>query len=152
MINLLSPLQKPALTGSLKPASLYTDGGSRGNPGIAGAGAVLFDNEQTELWRGGTYCGTNTNNFAEYSGLVLGLTHAIELKITDLGVFMDSKLIIEQMNGHWKVKLANLRPLFEKAKKLAEKFNTLTFTHIRREKNFLADQLANQAMNLKKSF
>lgn len=130
-----------------KKGFIFTDGGSRGNPGIAGCGAVLYDENKKELATDKKFCGTQTNNFAEYQGLILGLELALENKATDLIVFMDSKLIVEQMNGNFKVKNFGLKPLFEQAKNLSENFAKISFHHVPREKNKMADQLANQAMD-----
>lgn len=134
-----------------KLASMFCDGGSRGNPGIAGGGAVLYDENKKEIGRKGVYCGRATNNVAEYSSLIIGIELALENEVTDLKVYMDSKLAIEQMKGAWKVKNAGLKPLFEKAKSLAEQFESVTFTHIPREKNGVADAIANEVMNKKSS-
>lgn len=130
-----------------KKGFLFSDGGARGNPGIAGAGAVLYNEEKQIIWKGSKFCGETTNNVAEYMGLIIGLEKALELEITDLTVFMDSNLIVEQMNGNWKVKNIGLKPLFEKAKALAEKIPEILFQHIPREKNKIADRLANEAMD-----
>ena len=130
-----------------KKGFLLTDGGSRGNPGIAGCGAVLYDEKKKEIARAKKSCGLQTNNFAEYEGLILGLDLAKEKGITDLMVLMDSKLIVEQMSGNYKVKNVGLKLLFEKAKNLSENFAEISFQHIPREKNKIADMLANQAMD-----
>lgn len=128
---------------------MYCDGGSRGNPGTAGGGAVLYDEKKKELGRKGVFCGRATNNVAEYSSLICGMELALENGITDLKVYMDSKLAIEQMKGNWKVKNVGLKPLFEKAKTLSEQFQKISFMHIPREKNSVADQIANKVMDAK---
>ncbi len=134
-----------------KKGVLYCDGGSRGNPGISAGGAVLFDENKKEIDRDGVFTGKNqTNNFAEYSSLILGLKLAKKHKITDLEIYMDSKLVIEQMKGNWKIKNINIKPLFEKAKELEELFTKIKFYHIPREKNKIADMIANQVMDLGK--
>lgn len=137
-----------SLTQNTKKAIIYADGGSRGNPGIAGAGCALFDTQGKEIACDRIPCGHQTNNFAEYTGMIRGMELALENNVTDLLVRLDSKLAIEQMSGHWKVKNANIKPLFEKAYNLKEKFNTITFEHVPREKNKRADQLANEAMDI----
>ncbi len=129
---------------------LFCDGGSRGNPGIAGGGAVIYDEKNKEIARRGIDCGVNTNNFAEYSSLICGMQLALENDVTELTVYMDSKLAIEQMKGTWKVKNANIKPLFEKAKVLEPEFQKITFHHIPREKNKVADAIANEVMDRKK--
>lgn len=132
---------------TIKKAILYADGGSRGNPGIAGAGCALFDIEGKEIDHAVIPCGHQTNNFAEYTGLISGMDLALKNKITDLIVRLDSKLAVEQMSGNWKVKNANIKPLFEKAYTIREKFNHIEFEHVPREQNKRADQLANEAMD-----
>ena len=130
-----------------KKAILYADGGSRGNPGISGAGCVLFNLKGKEIDIDRVWCGHQTNNFAEYTGMIHGMDLALKNKITDLLVRLDSKLAVEQMSGNWKVKNANIKPLFEKACNIRDKFNSIKFEHIPREKNKRADQLANEAMD-----
>lgn len=130
-----------------KKAIIYADGGSRGNPGVAGAGCALFDTRGKEIACDRIPCGYQTNNFAEYTGMIRGMELALENNVTDLLVRLDSKLAVEQMSGNWKVKNANIKPLFEKAHILKEKFNTIQFEHVPREKNKRADQLANEAMD-----
>ncbi len=134
-------------TSTIKKAILYADGGSRGNPGVAGAGCVLFDLKGKEIDHAVISCGHQTNNFAEYTSLIEGLKLALKNEVTDLVVRMDSKLAVEQMSGQWKVKNANIKPLFEKACALREKFRSILFEHVPREKNKRADQLANEAMD-----
>ncbi len=146
MGDLFSGLEKkPAV--KTKKAKLFCDGGSRGNPGPSASGAVLFDLEGNIIWSGGKYCGKTTNNVAEYSSLILGLEQALELGITKLSVFMDSKLAIEQMKGAWKVKNVGLKPLFERAKNLSEEFDLVKFAHVRREKNTVADAIVNKVLD-----
>jgi ribonuclease HI len=131
--------------------TLFFDGCSKGNPGSAGAGAVLFNNAAlTELWAESSFVGLNaTNNFAEYSGLVLGLREASRREIKHLLVKGDSKLVIEQMKGNYQVKSANLLPLYTQAKQLATtNFQTIEFMHIYRNENKRADALANAALKL----
>lgn len=132
-----------------RKATLMCDGGSRGNPGIAGSGFVIYDENKKEISRGGKFCGIQTNNFAEYTSLIIGLEMALKLEITHLKVLMDSKLVVEQMKGKWKVKNANIKPLFERAKSVAENFEILNFQHIPREKNKVADSIANEVMDKK---
>lgn len=132
---------------AVKKAVVYADGGSRGNPGIAGAGCALFDEKGKEFACDRIWCGHQTNNFAEYMGMIRGMELARENDVTDLLVRLDSKLAVEQMSGRWKVKNANIKPLFEKAYNLKEKFNKIEFQHVPREKNKRADQLANEAMD-----
>ncbi len=146
-MNLFADIDPEFAVKPTKKGFMMSDGGSRGNPGIAGAGAVLYGEDKKELDRDGVFCGVQTNNFAEYEGMICGLNVALRNDITDLEVFMDSKLIVEQMNGNWKVKNANIKPLFERAKNIAEGFEKISYSHIRREKNTVADAIANEVMD-----
>ncbi|WP_135455884.1 bifunctional RNase H/acid phosphatase [Mycobacterium sp. DL99] len=124
------------------------DGGSRGNPGPAGYGAVVFDAEHSaELAERKEAIGRATNNVAEYRGLVAGLEAATELGATEVAVSMDSKLVIEQMSGRWKVKHPDLIPLQRRAAELAAGFERVSYTWIPRARNSHADRLANEAMD-----
>ncbi|MFG1608444.1 bifunctional RNase H/acid phosphatase [Actinoplanes sp. NPDC049265] len=124
------------------------DGGSRGNPGPAGYGAVVMaaDDGQVLLERYESL-GVATNNVAEYSGLIAGLRAAAELNATRVDVRMDSKLVIEQMAGRWQIKNPGLRPLAAEAVQLAGRFTEVTYEWIPRERNRAADALANRAMD-----
>ncbi|MEO6795084.1 MAG: bifunctional RNase H/acid phosphatase [Mycobacterium sp.] len=124
------------------------DGGSRGNPGAAGYGAVVFSADRTEvLAEAKEAIGVATNNVAEYRGLVAGLAEAARLGAADVAVFMDSKLVVEQMAGRWKVKHPHLITLHTQARELASKFDHVRYNWIPREKNSHADRLANEAMD-----
>ncbi|HWS36142.1 MAG TPA: histidine phosphatase family protein [Actinoplanes sp.] len=124
------------------------DGGSRGNPGPAGYGAVVFDAESgAVLAERFDSLGVATNNVAEYSGLIAGLEAAAELNAERVAVKMDSKLVIEQMSGRWQIKNAGLRPLAAEAAALVGKFAAVTYEWIPRERNKAADALANRAMD-----
>lgn len=128
---------------------IYFDGGSRGNPGKAGAGAVIYDPDGREIFASAIPIGERqTNNFAEYTGMVAGLEGAIERGIRRAIVRGDSQLVIRQMRGEYKVKNANLRGLYETARKYVGEFELLTFEHIRRELNGRADALSNIAMDM----
>jgi ribonuclease HI len=125
---------------------LQFDGCSKKNPGLAGAGAVIYKYSK-EIWSGDLFVGTNaTNNYAEYSGLILGLEKAIELNIKTLHVEGDSLLVINQMTGKYKCNSPNLTELYNKAKELSAKFDSINFVHIFRNKNVRADELSNQAV------
>jgi broad specificity phosphatase PhoE/ribonuclease HI len=124
------------------------DGGSRGNPGPAGYGAVVRDAATGEvLAERFASLGIATNNVAEYSGLIAGLAAAAELSAARVAVKMDSKLVVEQMSGRWQIKNAGLRPLAAEAAALVGKFAGVTFEWIPRERNKAADALANRAMD-----
>lgn len=128
--------------------TLYADGGARGNPGHAGAGAVLFEGTK-KIAVLQKYLGHKTNNQAEYAAVVLGLTRAVELGASEIEVYLDSKLIVEQLSGRYRVKHPELKPLAEKAHACLQKFQKWSFHHIPREQNYLADDLANLAMDSK---
>ncbi|MBH0779973.1 bifunctional RNase H/acid phosphatase [Nocardia bovistercoris] len=124
------------------------DGGSRGNPGPAGFGAVVYDCDHAAvLAERREFIGVATNNVAEYRGLIAGLEAAAELGARVVDVRMDSKLVVEQMSGRWKVKHASMIPLAERARLLVPDFDTVTFTWIPRAENSHADRLANAAMD-----
>jgi ribonuclease H / adenosylcobalamin/alpha-ribazole phosphatase len=126
---------------------IEADGGSRGNPGPAGYGAVVRDAEGEVLLERYGSLGTTTNNVAEYTGLIEGLKAALELNATRADVRMDSKLVIEQMSGRWQIKNPGLRPLAAEAAALVKRFDEVTFEWIPRELNKAADALANRAMD-----
>ncbi|MEU7609819.1 bifunctional RNase H/acid phosphatase [Micromonospora sp. NPDC049204] len=128
--------------------SIEADGGSRGNPGPAGYGAVVRDAETGEvLAERSESLGTATNNVAEYQGLIAGLTAAAELGAAEVDVRMDSKLVVEQMCGRWQIKHPGLRPLAAEAAVLVGRFAAVRFAWIPREQNRHADALANAAMD-----
>ena len=128
--------------------AVEADGGSRGNPGPAGYGAVVMDATSGEvLLERYAALGTTTNNVAEYSGLIAGLRAAAEINATHVDVRMDSKLVVEQMSGRWQIKNPGLRPLAAEAATLVAKFAAVTFDWIPRERNKAADALANRAMD-----
>ena len=125
---------------------LQFDGCSKKNPGLAGAGAVIYKYSK-EIWSGKLFVGTNsTNNYAEYSGLIIGLEKAVELNIKALHVEGDSLLVINQMTGKYKCNSPNLIEPHNKAKEMAAKFESINFVHIFRNKNARADELSNHAV------
>ncbi|BBZ03947.1 putative phosphoglycerate mutase [Mycolicibacterium chitae] len=127
---------------------LEADGGSRGNPGPAGFGAVVFSADRgTVLAESKSAIGVATNNVAEYRGLIAGLAEAADLGATEVSVAMDSKLVIEQMAGRWKVKNASLAELHRQARDLAARFDRVDYRWIPRAQNSHADRLANEAMD-----
>ena len=124
------------------------DGGSRGNPGVAGYGSVVFDGDHDAvLAERKEYIGRATNNVAEYRGLIAGLEAAHELGADEVSVRMDSKLVVEQMSGRWKVKHPDMIPLAERARDLVAEFSRVDFAWIPRKQNSHADRLANEAMD-----
>ncbi|OGG98829.1 hypothetical protein A3E04_01640 [Candidatus Kuenenbacteria bacterium RIFCSPHIGHO2_12_FULL_42_14] len=127
---------------------IYTDGGARGNPGPAGCGAVIFDeNGKSILATHKKYLGEQTNNFAEYSAVVLALEEAKKFGAEELQLFLDSELVVKQLNGEYKIKNQDLGKLFIKIHNLKQNFKKVSFSHVRREQNKLADKLANQAID-----
>jgi phosphoribosylglycinamide formyltransferase-1 len=128
--------------------TIFTDGGSRGNPGPAAAAYVLMDEENNRLEGRGFYLGRATNNFAEYSALLRGLQRAKQLKAKRVTVFSDSELLVRQINGEYKVKNTTLQDLHSRSLALLEKFSSWKVKHITREKNKEADKLVNKAINL----
>jgi ribonuclease HI len=130
---------------------LYTDGASRGNPGEAGAGIVVLDERGREIVARGKYLGTCTNNVAEYQALLLGLTEASRLGDGTIEIFLDSQLIVRQIQGLYRVKSSDLQPLFARVQELLATFADFTVSHIPREQNKRADQLANQGINNRES-
>jgi ribonuclease HI len=128
-------------------ARLSTDGGARGNPGPAAYGYVLEAEDGTVLDSRGEAIGVATNNVAEYSALVAGLTKAVELGVGELEVVSDSELMVRQMTGAYRVKNEGLKPLFLKASGLARRIDKVSYRAVRREHNQLADQLVNEALD-----
>lgn len=130
---------------------IFTDGGARGNPGPAGIGAVIYDGVETEskiIAEISEYIGETTNNQAEYQAVVAAITKAKELGGEELDFYLDSELVVEQLNRRYKVKNEGLAPLFLKVYNASLGFKKVSFTHIRREKNKYADLLVNKAIDL----
>lgn len=128
---------------------LFTDGGARGNPGPAAVGGVLYQGDKL-LADFSKYIGETTNNVAEYQALIDGLELAIKNQVTELDCYLDSKLVVEQVNKNWKIKEAHLQKLFVKVWNLSLKFKKVTFSHVRREQNKEADALVNKALDAQK--
>ncbi|MDH6278258.1 ribonuclease HI [Aurantimicrobium minutum] len=132
---------------------IEADGGSRGNPGIAAGGAVVIDGESQQVLSSvGVYVGIATNNVAEYNGLLAGLIKAYEIDPGALvHVRMDSKLVVEQMSGRWKIKHPDMAVLAAKAKNVIGN-RAVTYEWVPRLQNALADAAANKSMDLRESF
>ncbi len=126
---------------------IYTDGGARGNPGPAGIGVVIYNQHNKTAGRYKQYIGKATNNIAEYRALILALEKAAKIGAERLEIRMDSELIVRQMNGQYKIKEPNLKGLASKVLSLRGKFKNVSFVHILREKNKLADKLVNEAID-----
>jgi probable phosphoglycerate mutase len=123
------------------------DGGSRGNPGPAGYGVVVSNPSGEIIARLHGSVGVQTNNYAEYSGLLAALRDAQTRGETHVKIYADSQLLVRQMQGRYAVKSPNLRPLFEEARRLAQSFASFAMEHVYRDKNREADRLANLAMD-----
>jgi len=125
---------------------VFTDGGSRNNPGPAGIGVVIYDEEGKALEKIAEFLGQATNNEAEYKALLRGMEASLKYS-RQADFFLDSELLVRQLNGEYKVKNAGLKPLFDKAVVLKMGFSEINFNHIPRENNEEADKLVNQAID-----
>ena len=128
-------------------AVLYADGAARGNPGPAGSGAALVAPDGTVIAELTRFLGHATNNVAEYTALIIGLEAAARLGIDHLDIRMDSLLVVQQMKGLWRIKHPGLKPLALQAGALLAGFPSRTIEHIPRERNGIADALANRAID-----
>ena len=126
---------------------LHTDGGARGNPGPGAAAAVLSYENGEVLVQKGIYLGVCTNNDAEYEGLKLGLELAHAYQAKSLVCYLDSELVVKQLKGEYKVKNDRLQILFTQVKQLATNFESVSFMHVPRAKNKLADKLVNEVLD-----
>ena len=125
----------------------YIDGGARGNPGPAGFGAVLRDEHGRPVAELSEYLGRQTNNYAEYSGLLAALAYALEHGFKAVKIISDSELMVRQLNGIYKVRDPRLRELYDRAQQMIRRLDWFRAVHVLREKNRDADRLANQAMD-----
>ena len=128
-------------------ATLYADGGARGNPGPAGSGAVLLDERGRVIAEVMRSLGRATNNVAEYTALIMGLEEALRRGVDELDIRMDSLLVVQQMQGRWKIRHPGLRPLALRAGELLARFPKRTIEHVPRELNTQADALVNRAID-----
>ncbi len=128
-------------------AVIYSDGGSRGNPGPSASGFVVMNEAGEVVSEGGAYLGITTNNVAEYQAVYLGLERAQELGAKVIDFRMDSLLVVNQMNGLWKIKNPDLAIIHNRIKELAGRFDKVTFSHVRREYNKLADGMVNKILD-----
>ncbi len=126
---------------------VYSDGGSRGNPGPSASGFVVMNAREEVVHQGGMYLGVTTNNQAEYHGVRLGLEKALEIGAKTVDFKMDSLLVVNQLNGIYKIKNRDLWPISERIKDLVTQFDKVTFTHVRREFNQLADGMVNKILD-----
>ncbi|MBU6336420.1 MAG: ribonuclease HI family protein [Acidobacteria bacterium] len=127
--------------------TVHVDGGSRGNPGPAAAGAIVTGEGGEVLDRVGELIGEATNNVAEYRGLLLGIARARELGATEVEIFNDSELIAHQVNGRYKVKHADMKPLHAEAIAELSRFDDWSLTPVRREQNAEADAIVNETLD-----
>ena len=130
-----------------KRTRLYTDGAARGNPGPAGAGAVIVNPDGHIVAKVGKFLGESTNNVAEYMGLILGLKRAKAMGIKELEVLADSELLVKQLAGDYAVKAEHLKPLHDEAQQLLKAFSWIEVRHIPREENAQADAMSNRAID-----
>jgi ribonuclease HI len=131
----------------LEQAKLYTDGGSRGNPGKSACAYVICKMDGTVVEKSGQYIGVATNNQAEYYGFLRGLERARDLGIDKIVLLSDSELVVSQMNGKYKVKNQELAPIYQQVKELANSFESVTFVHVPRELNKVADLEVNRILD-----
>jgi len=137
-------VDKKTTVGSI---TVFSDGGSRGNPGPSAAGFVIVNDKQEVIAEGGEFIGITTNNQAEYHGVRLGLEKAIELGYKNISFKVDSMLIVNQMNGQYKIKNRELWPIHERIRELMLQVDHITFSHVPREFNQLADGMVNKTLN-----
>ncbi len=128
---------------------IYTDGASKGNPGDAGIGVVISSPDGIVIREIGEYIGKTTNNVAEYTALIRGLKEAAEIGATQIEISTDSELMARQLSGVYRVKSPNLQPLYAQATSLIHHFESVRITHVMRELNKRADELANQGVKNK---
>jgi ribonuclease HI len=127
---------------------IYTDGGARGNPGPAAIGVVIYDETGSAIIKQiSERIGEGTNNNAEYTALIRGLTEAVELGARRIDFYLDSELVVKQLLGKYKIREENLQKLAGEALRLARNFDSVEYFHVPREKNKLADKLVNEALD-----
>jgi len=134
-------------TTGISHAIIYSDGGSRGNPGPSAAGFVIMDAQEDVVHQGGMYLGITTNNQAEYHGVRLGLEKALAMGVKTVDFRIDSLLVVNQLNGIYTIKNRELWPIHERIQALVPQFTKVTFSHVRREFNQLADGMVNKILN-----
>lgn len=125
----------------------YSDGGSRGNPGPSASGFVLMDSSETTIFEGGTFLGITTNNVAEYQAVYIALQKALELGATHVDFRLDSLLVVNQLNGIYRIKNPDLGAINARIVELVRQFEKVTFMHVRREYNRLADGMVNKILD-----
>jgi len=148
----ISPKDQQTTDNTYTPTSdartlIYSDGGSRGNPGPSAAAFLIMDQNQHIIDQGGNYLGITTNNQAEYQGVLMGLERAAELGIPSVEFRVDSMLVVNQLKGIYKIKNRELWPIYERIRELLLRFEHISFTHVPRELNQLADGLVNRTLD-----
>ena len=146
-INTLETASDVVNTSDTSHVIIHSDGGSRGNPGPSSAGFVIMDNYGHVIHEGGMYLGITTNNQAEYHGVRLGLEKALEIGVRSIDFRIDSQLVVNQLNGIYAIKNRELWPINERIRELTGEFDKVTFTHVKREFNQLADGVVNKILN-----
>ena len=131
-------------------ATMFADGGSRGNPGPAASGAVLLKPDGTVIREVGEYLGRATNNVAEWTAVALGLQAALDEGLRTLAVRLDSELVVKQLSGEYRVKHPDLQPLHQRVRSLLRQFEHVDIRHVRRKENALADALVNRILDAAK--
>lgn len=126
---------------------IFSDGGARGNPGPAGTGAIIYNEDKQVVAEVSNFLGVATNNQAEYQALISALQKAVSLGAVEVACYLDSELVVRQLNREYKVKNKELAPLFLQVYNLSLGFKKISFHHIPREQNKEADRLANEAMD-----
>lgn len=145
--NITSVATDVPKTTDLKEAKMYADGGSRGNPGPSASGFVILTLDDEVVVKKGVYLGVTTNNQAEYQALRFGLQEASKMGIRDIHVYMDSMLVVNQMLGIFQVKNRDLWPIHDAIKQLVATFHHVSFTHVPRALNKLADAAVNETLD-----
>jgi ribonuclease HI len=151
-VHALSPTKAEAMQMQLpvdRPAeaTLFADGGSRGNPGPAASGAVLLDGAGELIEEAAAYLGVKTNNVAEWTALLLGLEAASKRGIRRLAIRLDSELVVKQLRGEYRVKHPDLQPLHRRAVALLRRFDEIDLRHVPRKQNVRADRLVNRVLD-----
>ena len=138
---------------ALKKIFIYTDGGSRGNPGHSAIGILIIDSGKKIIYKHGEYIGEATNNIAEYTALIKALKNASENFHGEVSCFSDSELMVKQLNGEYKVRNPGIKKLFPQVKKLEENFEKISYNHVKREnKNItIVDGIVNKVLDEVKS-
>lgn len=145
--TLAQTIENDVTNASSNSITIFSDGGSRGNPGPSAAGYIILNERQEVIAEGGEYLGITTNHQAEYHGVRLGLEKAIELNYTRVDFKIDSILVVNQMKGLYKIKNRELWPIHERIRMLMTKFDKVTFTHVNRQFNQLADGMVNKTLD-----